>query len=117
MGVERDGFARRDAGVENADELIFEEERVVVRRGGEGVEFFGPGWLVWHEEFYVGAFDFAQGVEWRRNRQKQKRTRRNAEGNAKSTTLHDGIEQPANTQIFAGFALLHCRACLPSLRL
>jgi hypothetical protein len=101
MSVERDGLSGWDAGVEDTDECVFEEKGVVVRRSGEGVEFFGQGWLVWHEEFYVGAFDFAQGVEWRRNRQKQKRTRRNAEGNAKSTTLHEGIEQPANTQIFA----------------
>ena len=38
MGVEGDGLSRRHTGVEDADELVFEEVGVVVRGGGEGVQ-------------------------------------------------------------------------------
>ena len=42
VGVERDGVARRNGGVEDADGIVFEEDGVIRGCGDHGVEVVGP---------------------------------------------------------------------------
>jgi hypothetical protein len=91
---------------------------VVVRRGGEGVEFFGPVLLNGH----LGHSTLGPSTSLRVW---------NGEGTGKSRSEREGTQretqsQPLFTkdrapgeisQIFAVPALLHCAACLSNLRL
>jgi hypothetical protein len=47
MGVNWDGIAGADVSVENADVLVFEQQGVILGRGGHGVQFgrIWPGLL------------------------------------------------------------------------
>ena len=49
VGVDWDGIADGDACVEDAHPFIFEDQRVVVRRGDDGVEFGRPGPRFFHD--------------------------------------------------------------------